>query len=158
MLCWIFLGVLVFSVFRYMQLFMAIFPIGIHCALWCLSGGCAARSLLSGPLKIYFNCAGRLKVVASALSYILLLRVFNCKNVSTFLLIKCIFFCTLCYLQCCIIHSKCTIFMYLTNHVSCMSVWGGFGHGMADLVVIGGVGLTWGNRKSLIRVTDMESS
>lgn len=31
--------------------------------------------------------------------------------------------------------------MYLTNPcVSCMSVWGGFGHGTAHLVSIAGVG------------------
>lgn len=38
-------------------------------------------------------------------------------------------------LQCCILYWKCIAIVYLTNHVSRMSVWGGFGHGNDRLAV-----------------------
>lgn len=44
--------------------------------------------------------------------------------------------------------SKCT-FIFVTDNYFCMSVWGGFGHGIADFGLVGDVGLKWEHNENL---------
>lgn len=103
--------------------FMASVPIGSHCALMMPGGGRAARNLLPGPLRISFIVvkniiAGWLKVVASQLCTLSWLFSWRYKLLA---LDKMHIFDTFC-LQRCALYSRCTVIVYLTNLVSCMSV------------------------------------
>lgn len=150
MLCWIFWVCLLFSCFALCSFFLwQQCQLASIVYLWCLVVVVLPAICFLGVEYIFIvpknSIASWLKVVATVLSYVLLLWLFSCKNISYCLLMKCIFLNYFWYFQCCLLYWKCTVIVYLTNHVFCMSVWGGFGHGMANFwrlfrVVLGSFG------------------